>query len=270
MPASSHNQPAEGGLRILHWNIHSWRDESAAPNMDAVIGLIRNTSPHVVSLVEVDEPAGTPSSLETVASSCGYAWIFAPAFEFGHGPSSGGFGNALLTKAPIAAAMQWRVFTPPGPYDGSEPSEPRSVVMAKLRLPSQQLWVGSTHLPRSDPGARTAAARRLTELTRRLDSRWIICGDFNAAPAGCFGHHHALTVAPDPPLPTHPAGQPDEPIDYLIATPGTLMEARVLPTAGSDHLPLLATAHLGLPGADPAAGRRRSHVEHRAPYKDGQ
>lgn len=37
----------------------------------ALIGLIRETGPHVVSLVEVDEPSGMPSSLVNVADSCG-------------------------------------------------------------------------------------------------------------------------------------------------------------------------------------------------------
>ena len=111
---------------MLHWNINSWRDESAAPNVDAVIGLIRETGPHVMSLVEVDEPSGMPSSLVNETDSCGYEWIFMPAFEFGRTGSAGGFGNALLTKVPIAAAQQGRVFTPRGPYDGSEPRHPET------------------------------------------------------------------------------------------------------------------------------------------------
>src|ERR1019366_7528586 len=44
-----------GDVRVLHWNIHSWRDESGAPSTGAVTELISRTSPHAVSLVEVDE-----------------------------------------------------------------------------------------------------------------------------------------------------------------------------------------------------------------------
>jgi endonuclease/exonuclease/phosphatase family metal-dependent hydrolase len=176
----------------------------------------------------------------------------------------------LLTNLPIAATQHWALFTPPGPYDGSEPSEPRSAVMAKLELAGRYFWAGSTHLPRSDPRARTAAARRLLELAERLDTRWIVCGDFNATPADCLGDHHALTIAPNPPRPTHPARQPDEPIDYVIASPGTSTEAQVLPTAGSDHLPVLAIAHLGLQGTDPAAGTRLRACQYRDPQMDRQ
>lgn len=243
MPADSDNESHGGDLRILHWNIHSWRDASAVPNQDAVVGLIRDTRPHVVSLVEVDEPLGMPSSLETVASSCGYSWIFAPAFEFGHDTGAGGFGNALLTTLPVAAVQQWRLFTPAGPYDGSEPSEPRSAVLAKLGISGHHIWVASTHLPRSDPTARAAAARRLTALTERLDRPWIICGDFNTPPADLPGHE-SVTIAPDPAQPTYPAEHPVEAIDFCITSHGASTAAEVLAAPGSDHLPVLAIMHI--------------------------
>jgi hypothetical protein len=33
-------------LRILHWNIHSWRGQDSTSNMGAVAGLIRETKDH--------------------------------------------------------------------------------------------------------------------------------------------------------------------------------------------------------------------------------
>jgi endonuclease/exonuclease/phosphatase family metal-dependent hydrolase len=56
-----------GRVRMLHWNIHSWRDDAGAPNHAAVTGLIRETAPDVVSLVEVGEPWGAPSALGGLA-----------------------------------------------------------------------------------------------------------------------------------------------------------------------------------------------------------
>lgn len=76
--------PHDDALRILHWNIHSWRDPSGASNVAAVARLISETEPHVVSLVEVGEPWGVPASLNDLANRLGYTWIFVPAFEFGH------------------------------------------------------------------------------------------------------------------------------------------------------------------------------------------
>jgi endonuclease/exonuclease/phosphatase family metal-dependent hydrolase len=45
------------------------------------------------------------------------------------------------------------------------------------------------------------------------------------------------------PLMTYPASAPAEPIDYCIASPGFQLDAEVLDSAASDHLPLLISAH---------------------------
>jgi endonuclease/exonuclease/phosphatase family metal-dependent hydrolase len=236
-------------LRVLHWNIHSWRDTDGEPNPEAVVDLIRENMPDAVSLVEVDESWGTPSVPAEVAAECGYSWIFGPSFEFGTDVTAGGFGNALLTRIPIAAVQQWRLFSPSHPYDGTEPSEPRSVIMARLIFSGVPLWLGSTHLPANDPGDRTAAALRLQELARRLTTPWIICGDFNAPPSACFTDDGTFVVSPDPVQPTYPATHPTKPIDYCIAAPGTFVQSVVLQAGGSDHLPLLITLSLGLDAA---------------------
>lgn len=230
-------------LRMLHWNIHSWRDSSGTSNLSAVAGLIRETEPHVVSLVEVDEPWGLPDGLNELANRLGYAWTFVPSFAFGHDAPAGGFGNALLIKLPIAAVQQWQLLWPPKLYDGTEQSEPRSVVFAKLDSFPAPLWVGSTHLPRSDSQARATAVNRLMTLTQKLDGHWIVCGDFNTPSSSWLDNHLSVVVCPDPAQPIYPATEPVEPIDYCVASVGLMIDARVLPVDGSDHLPLLVTAN---------------------------
>jgi endonuclease/exonuclease/phosphatase family metal-dependent hydrolase len=42
---------------------------------------------------------------------------------------------------------------------------------------------------------------------------------------------------------TYPADAPAEPIDYCIASPGFRLDAEPLHITGSDHLPVLITAH---------------------------
>jgi endonuclease/exonuclease/phosphatase family metal-dependent hydrolase len=100
------DQQEDGQLKLLHWNIHSWRDASGAANLEAIADLVRVTDPHVVSLVEVDEPWGMPNTLGELASQIGHKWIFVPSLEFGNQEPTGGFGNALLTMLPILAAQQ--------------------------------------------------------------------------------------------------------------------------------------------------------------------
>jgi endonuclease/exonuclease/phosphatase family metal-dependent hydrolase len=225
-------------IRVLHWNVHSWRDAAGAPNSAAVAGLIRATGPDAVSLVEVNEPWGGPATLAGIADGCGYSWVFGAGLEYNRDGHSGGYGNALLTRAPVTAVQQWRVFSPDRQYDGTEPAEPRTVLLA--RLADSKCWVGSTHFPASDPGARKAAAGKLQQLVRQLAGPWLICGDFNTEPESCFTPDGTFVVSPDPVRPTYPADAPAASIDYCIAHPGLTVETSVLSVEGSDHLPVLA------------------------------
>jgi endonuclease/exonuclease/phosphatase family metal-dependent hydrolase len=157
----------------------------------------------------------------------------------GDGPASG-YGNALLTRLPVLAVQQWQLTWPPAVYDGTEPSETRSVALAQVGLPAGgAVWIGSTHLPSRDPQARAAALRRLTTLTGGLEPPWVICGDFNTAPRRWIKRGQPVVVGPSPARPTYPARFPYRSIDYCIASPGVSVRARPLRTAGSDHLPLL-------------------------------
>ena len=226
-------------LQILHWNIHSWRDMDGARNVDAVFDLIHDVDPAVVSLVEVDESWKGSPALGRLANRLGYSWIFAPTFEYGRDAPAGGFGNALLTKLPILVVRQRQLLWPTRIYDGTEPTEGRSVVLAKLGIRSAALWVGSTHLPREDADARTVALSRLSMIAGNLDGPWLICGDFNTPASTWLGSNSRLVVFPRSAQPTYPADQPSEPIDYCIASPRLPIEARVLTVAGSDHYPIL-------------------------------
>lgn len=239
--------PGDDRLRILHWNIHSWRDTSGGSNLAAIAALIGRAEPHVVSLTEVAEPWGMAASVAELAGDR-YSWLFVPTFEFGRTAPAGGFGNALLTRLPILGAQQWQLLWPSRQYDGSEPSEPRAALFALLEFGAAPVWVGTTHLPRNDPWARDKALDRLKALASGLGDRWLLCGDFNTSPSSWLGDGDPVTVSPDPPAATYPAADPVEPIDYCLASPGIALTAEVLPVAGSDHLPQLVRAHLPAPG----------------------
>lgn len=238
-------------LRFLHWNIHSWRDDTGRPNEDAVAKLIATVEADVVSLVEVNEPWGAPQALAELAGQAGYRWFFCPAVEMGSAAPERGYGNALLTRLPVEAVQQWQLTWPQVAYDGTEPSEARTALLLRVRLPAGLVWVGSTHLPSTRQEATLAAARRLAVLSQRLDEPWLICGDFNVA-AAAWTSEHPMAVAPHPAVPTHPAIEPVHPIDYCIASPGVDLVAEVLAMPGSDHLPVVVDA--GARSSQPAAG----------------
>ncbi|AHH98559.1 endonuclease/exonuclease/phosphatase family protein [Kutzneria albida] len=231
-------------VRMVHWNIHSWLDDAGGSNLEAVEELLQATEPHVVSLVEVDEEWSQPSALDELAARCGYASVFAPAFEFGGDEPRGGFGNAVLTKLPILAVRQRQLVWPTRTYDGSEPSEPRSVVFVKVQAPAGAIWTGSTHLPRSEAETRAGAARRLMAIAGGLDGCWALCGDFNMPASAWASEYPDLAVEPSTGVPTYPTAAPDEAIDYCLAGPGVNLEAEVLSRTGSDHLPILVRARV--------------------------
>ncbi|MGH3915452.1 MAG: endonuclease/exonuclease/phosphatase family protein [Pseudonocardiaceae bacterium] len=245
MTSPHHDQADE--LRILHWNIHSWRDDADAANLEAVADLVQATDPHVVSLVEVDESWGRPAQLDEVANRCGYTSIFVPIFEFGKDSPTGGFGNALLSKLPILAAQQRQLVWPPKLYDGSEPSEQRCVVFAKFQTANGPVWIGSTHLPRSDADHRANAAQRLVAMTQELSDQWLLVGDFNMPAASWLDAHPSLRAYPTPAKPTYPTKNPEESIDYCVAPQELPVQAEVLLETGSDHLPIFVRCRLKYP-----------------------
>lgn len=231
-------------LRILHWNIHSWRDDAGAPNPATVAHLIRATDPHAVSLVEVDESWEYSSTLGTLAADTGYSSIFVPSFEFGGNTPAGGFGNAVLSRLPVSAVHQRQLLWPPRRYDGTEPSEPRSVLFAQLTTASGRIWVGSTHLPRTDATARTAALQQLAAIVQSFPSPWLLLGDYNTPASSWLGRYPSLRAFPFPAEPTYPVKQPVEAIDYCLAPQALPVYAAVLVKDGSDHLPILVRCWL--------------------------
>lgn len=229
-------------LTLLHWNIHSWRTPDGKPSTDAVAELLSELTPDVVSLVEVDEPWGEARRLQDVAERTGYTWMFVPAFTFGNTGPEGGFGNALLVRSGLAirGTQQWDLLWPGRVYDGTEPSEARTVLLAELDAGAYRIWIGTTHLPRSDRAARDDALKRLIALTGTLGEAWLICGDFNT-PAATWV---PSSVTSTPVLPTYPADQPTEAIDYAVASPTVHVKAEVIPSLASDHLAVRMQARL--------------------------
>lgn len=174
------------------------------------------------------------------------------AIPFGKGPTekdppghlAGGFDNALLSKLPILAVRQRQLVWPPKPFDGSEPSEARSVVFAKFQGATGPVWIGSTHLPRGEANTRANAVQRLVAITRELNGQWLLVGDFNMPADSWLNMHPALRSYPEPSEPTHPIKDPVEPIDYCVARQELQIHAEVLREAGSDHLPIFAACRL--------------------------
>jgi endonuclease/exonuclease/phosphatase family metal-dependent hydrolase len=230
-------------LRILHWNVHSWLDPATRrSNTEALLDLVAEHAPHVVTLVEVNETWDEPSRVADVAARGGYSYVFAPVLEYGERESRGGFGNAVMSRIPVTAAQQRLVTWPPTLYDGTEPSEPRALLMVTVQpRDGCLLRVGATHLPQGDASSRGTALDNLKARMDEMPGPWLVCGDFNAAPDAWLAAPSPFPVAPAQPAPTHPTDRPRRCIDYAVGSPGSNLSGRVLDSPGSDHLPVLVT-----------------------------
>lgn len=226
----------DGVIRILHWNVHSWIDpESGESNTGLVEQAIRDLQPDVVSLVEVDEQHEGPSSLDRLAESVGFRSIFAPTFEYGEAEPRGAFGNALLTRLPIHEVRQWQLTWPDTSYDGTEASEPRTAVVSVLEAAAGRVCIACAHLPRGNADSRDRALSYLFQRLRWVSDSWLVCGDFNTAPPV----KTPFRIAPAPAVPTYPAQEPAEAIDWSVASSGDLQAEVLTVRVGSDHLPIL-------------------------------
>ena len=235
----SEHGDSEVVVRAAHWNVHSWTDASGAPNLDAVIEFLADVEADVVSLVEVDEPDPAAPVLQQVAERAGYHSVFVPAFSYGEDDARNCFGNAILTRLPILAVRQHPLLRPEPAYDGTEPSEPRVLLLVLVQCSTRKVWFGSVHLPRRLTSAREAALAELRCVVAGLDRNWFLLGDFNTPSTSWLVDEPELKAYPAEAVPTYPADAPREAIDYAVALQGRFVESDVLKAAGSDHLPIV-------------------------------
>jgi endonuclease/exonuclease/phosphatase (EEP) superfamily protein YafD len=226
--------PSEAGrgdparLRLLVINVQHGNEEYAK-----VTRLIALTDPDVVGVTEL-----TPAW----ASELGTVLEDYPSRQLE--PHEGAYGIGLYSKLPLTAADTERF-----------PSDGPPTVIATVRIAGQSVALVLTHV--HTPFAGTIHARHLQALAEargRLETRLAVCGDFNAVPwswalrrfAGATelrSTHRGYGLGG-----TWPAGSAllRLPIDNCLVSEGlTLLDRRVGPSVGSDHLPLIVD--LGVP-----------------------
>ena len=229
-----------GQLRMLHWNIHSWRDASGAPNRAAVAAVIRRTAPDVVSLVEVQESWGIPGRLAGLSVA-----RLSMGVRTGAGVQRGASDRGLRQRPADDAADHRRPAVGDslaGPVRRHRTVRAADGGLRRVRVGGALVWVISTHLPASNEDDRQRALSRFASLLQKLDGPWLACGDFNTAASTWAGEVPDATFCPDPHRPTFPARWPRRPIDYCLASAGVEAKAaaaglRVGSPGGPGHRP---------------------------------
>ena len=232
-------------LRVLSYNIHHAQGVDKKLDLDRIAGVIRSAKPDVVALQEVDHKAKRTKGVDQ-AKKLGVLLKMHVAFGKNIDFQGGGYGNAVLSKSPIAKSEN--VLLP------SFGGEQRGVLICELKHTAVEkpIRILATHLDhRADDRERIASAKRINELAAgHVAAPMILAGDINATPeSDTLGVLKKVwRVANKKPLPTFPATKPTRQIDYVLFRPKTqwrVIEVRVIDEAvASDHRAILAELEL--------------------------
>jgi endonuclease/exonuclease/phosphatase family metal-dependent hydrolase len=164
-------------IRILTWNLW-WRYGPWRERLDAIVATLAAEGPDVCGLQEVWAAPDRHLAAE-LADRLGMHWCFAQATEAEHGGQRLGFGNAILSRWPIAAEAR-----APLPAPGIEG---RVAAYARIDAPGGPLPIFTTHLTYVPGGSATrmAQVRRLAEFVAEQEPGAyppVVMGDLNAEP----------------------------------------------------------------------------------------
>ena len=234
-------------LRVLSYNIHQGRGADGGIDLQRLASIIKRVEPDLVALQEVDRETKRSEGVDQAAGLgklTDLQHYFAQAMSF----QGGGYGNALLSKAPIGLA-----YTETLPLSGPPDQEPRVVAIAELAIQDDTLpgiaFCG-THLNHQSSVTRLGQVRAINDevlLSPNLPT--ILAGDFNFTPdskpyrAMITAGWVDTAAAFGDPKPTIPANKPTKRIDYVFVRPASawrVIDVKVLdePVA-SDHAPVL-------------------------------
>jgi len=269
---------ANGGrrqtLRVASFNVHMGVD-GWGRHFD-VVAECRALDAEVLVLQEAWTPDdGSPGTAALVASQLGYhvvaeaglarARLYEP---IGTGSSRWGPSAGQVRKTLRLDEERWKV--PAGPRDrtsvrgrwgvallarvtcrdaevlelGQLRRDParRAVIRCTTELDGRELVVHGTHMSHITHLSPTQY-RRLARLLPPLDTPALLAGDMNmwGPPASSFfsGWRRAVIGR------TWPSSRPHSQLDHILVTPSIdVVDARVAPSSGSDHRPVVATLAL--------------------------
>lgn len=201
--------------------------------LDGVIDVERTASvisalgADIVMLQEVDvgwERSGSVAQPALLAAATGMTVTFHPTFERADGAK---YGLAVASTVPLEVVYE--------ALEQVEPGEPRGMV--RTTFEGTSIW--GTHLSRN-PANRAHQIAHLATMVRDTDGPLVLAGDLNTSRKG-LGPLLAAGLDAGPRRRTLPARLPRTQIDFVLAGQGARhAAARTVPTAASDHRPLVA------------------------------
>lgn len=222
-------------IRICSYNLHSGRDAAGQPSLARIAASLAAVEPDVCLLQEVDRYLPRSRFQDQAAFLANR--LEAEFHFYGRiGIGRAGFGNAVLTRCPVAQVG--RLALPGG-------GEPRAALSVTLE---NSLTVCSTHL-----GLRADwREEQMGALAEALDAQGpvVLGGDFNVgwedtALQRFLTRTRLEAVSAD--SATFPVPNPLHRIDFLLARDVTAVDAATTAAPGSDHCLLWAAVALPAP-----------------------
>lgn len=247
--ASLPSPASEVELRVMTYNIRSGNG-----NLDGTAAAIRQQSPDIVALQEVDvhwaERSGFVDEATALGDKLGMNVRFAPIYSLPGVSSSAPrreFGVALLSRFPIVSFANDSIARLSTQEENPVPSAAPGLLHATLDVHGIPVRVFNTHLDyRKEPAVRERQVGEMLRYIGDLSTPTLVFGDMNAAPDApelqpLFARlHDAWTGSPDAGY-TYPAEQPASRIDYVLVSPQfSVRSIRVPVTDASDHRPVVA------------------------------
>ena len=213
-------------IRIASWNIKAAREKG----LQAVADAIERLDSDVVILQEVDNGVartGGVAQLAVLASSLGYALVFAPTILL----EGGTYGLGVLSRLPIQSVEEI-------PLSNRDAAETRKAVAVDLCAGQTKIRVINHHADYVKRAAVGSLSEILSAITP-LEGPTVLGGDFNQTPteagvAACLRAGMVDILASRDPRPT----LGNRRIDYLLSDSDTarhVVWAQVFPTSASDH-----------------------------------
>ena len=221
-------------------------DDGAPFDLAAVVATFDTD---VVALQEVWEPADGSGQLTPTADALGYRLLHVPmAASFVHPRpeitadprrASGTWGVALLSRLPVRETRTFDLGRLLERWDVAT----RYALLAQVEVGTGSVTIAAHHLSFAMPNALAQMRRLGGALPAHRPT--VVAGDCNLwgplATRAVKRHRRAVRGR------TWPAHRPHSQLDHLLVSDDvTVVSARVLPRAGSDHLPV--QAELAVPG----------------------
>lgn len=234
-------------LRTVSYNIRHGAGNNGKVDLEKTAALLRNLSPDIVGLQEVDngvKRSGSVNQPEALGKQLGMHAAFGKFMDL----QGGSYGMGLLSRHPIESVTEVKL--PKG-------NEPRVALAARITLPSGQSIVAvNVHFDWVDDDTyRYAQAEALSNYLNDLDVPYILLGDFNdvrdSRTLKLLSHNTTEAKKPEERRFTWPSDKPEMEIDFIFGSPAARWSApvcRVLEAPEtSDHCPVFSILELRSP-----------------------